>query len=143
MSLGYTLCLADPDVWLRPAVKEDGTLYYEYLIVYVDDVLAVSQNPKLTMNAIAELYHLKDNSVAKPTRYLGANVIEYTLPNDQSKPRWGLSSQQYVTEAIRNVEFKLSKIGKCLPNAVVTPISSGYRPELDVSPLLDPIKANY
>jgi hypothetical protein len=95
------------------------------------------------MNAITELYRLKDNSFAKPDRYLGASVLEYYLLQDQTKVRWGLSSQQYVTEAIRNVETELSKIGKCLSNAVTTPISSGYRPELDITPLLNPTKANY
>jgi hypothetical protein len=36
-----------------------------------------------------------------------------------------------------------SKVGKCFSNAVTTPISSGYRPELGVSSLLNPIKVNY
>jgi hypothetical protein len=143
ISIGYTSCLADPDVWMRPALKDNGTPHYEYLIVYVDDVLSVSQVPQHTMNAIAELYRIKDNCIAKPDQYLGASIIQYYLPQDQTKVRWGLSSQQYVVEAIPNVETELSNIGKCLSNAVITPISSGYRPELDVSPSLDPIKANY
>ena len=35
--------LADPDVWIREAVREDGSKYYEMLFVYVDNILAVSQ----------------------------------------------------------------------------------------------------
>jgi hypothetical protein len=143
LTLGYKSCLADPDVWLREATKNDGTPYYEYLIVYVDDILAFSLVPQETMKAISELYRLKDNSVTKPERYLGADVVQFYLPGDSSKPRWGLSSTQYIAEAIRNVEHELSKIGKALSNTISTPISSGYRPELDVSPLLSPEQANY
>ena len=32
----------DPDVWMRPATKPDGEEYYEYVLVYVDDILAIS-----------------------------------------------------------------------------------------------------
>jgi len=74
--------------------------YYEYLVVYVDDILSISDTPMDTMRSISELYRLKDNSIATPKRYLGADVIQYTL-------------------------------------------SSGYRPELDVTPLLPPEKAQY
>jgi hypothetical protein len=35
------------------------------------------------------------------------------------------------------------KIGKRLPSKVPTPLSNGYRPELDVSPLLGDEEANY
>jgi hypothetical protein len=59
-SLGYRSCLADPDIWLRPASKNDGTMYYEYLAIYIDDTLCISDSPMTTMKAIADLYCLKD-----------------------------------------------------------------------------------
>jgi hypothetical protein len=37
---GFTSSRGDPDVWFRPAVKENGEEYYEYMIVYTDDILA-------------------------------------------------------------------------------------------------------
>ena len=40
--IGYTPSKADPDVWIRPAVKPDGSEYYEMVLCYVDDVLAIS-----------------------------------------------------------------------------------------------------
>ncbi|MGH7954509.1 MAG: reverse transcriptase domain-containing protein, partial [Gloeomargaritales cyanobacterium] len=40
--LGFKSSFGDPDVWLRPATKEDGTEYYEYILVYADDLLIVS-----------------------------------------------------------------------------------------------------
>ena len=42
--LGFTSCLADPDVWMRPAIKSDGTHCYEYVLLYTDDALTISQN---------------------------------------------------------------------------------------------------
>jgi hypothetical protein len=39
--LQYCSSLADPDVWLRPNVKTNGDTYYEYVIVYVDDILVI------------------------------------------------------------------------------------------------------
>ena len=44
--LGYSSCLADPDLWMRKAYKvETGEPYWEYTLLYVDDALCVSENP--------------------------------------------------------------------------------------------------
>jgi Reverse transcriptase (RNA-dependent DNA polymerase) len=32
MDLGFNACKADPDVWMRAAVKGDGSKYYEYIV---------------------------------------------------------------------------------------------------------------
>ena len=39
--LGYKPCLADPDLWLKAAVKPDGTEYYSYILNYVDDIMVI------------------------------------------------------------------------------------------------------
>jgi len=39
------MCKADNDVWYRPAIKPDGTKYYEHILVYTDDILCLSMNP--------------------------------------------------------------------------------------------------
>jgi hypothetical protein len=70
--LGYKSSLADPDVWFRPAIKNDGTHFYEYVLVYVDDLLVMSQQGEKTMKALEEFYRLKDG-FSKPTQYLGGN----------------------------------------------------------------------
>jgi hypothetical protein len=142
-AIGYTSCLADPDIWLRKAVRDDNTWYYEYLAIYVDDTLCISHCPEKTMEAISKIYRIKDNSIEIPKTYLGAQVIQYKLPDDRNKVRWGMSSQHYISNAIKTVETELSKAGKTLSPNVRTPISNGYRPELDVTPLLGPEKANY
>ena len=49
--LGFRSCKADPDVWMRQAVKpSDGTEYWEYLLLYVDGALVISMNTKSIIN---------------------------------------------------------------------------------------------
>ncbi len=74
-SLGFTSSLADPDVWYRAASKPDGFEYYEYVLAYVDDILALSHNPIAIMKALEDFYRLK-GGYEKPKRYLGADVLE-------------------------------------------------------------------
>ena len=35
---------ADPDVWIRTARRKDGTDYYEYVLLYTDDCMVISNN---------------------------------------------------------------------------------------------------
>lgn len=46
IDIGYKPTKADPDVWLRPAVKVSGFEYYELVLCYVDDILCMSATPK-------------------------------------------------------------------------------------------------
>jgi len=39
--LQFSSCPADPDVWMRPAKKADGSSCYEYILLYTDDALGV------------------------------------------------------------------------------------------------------
>ena len=58
--IGYTPSKLDPDVLLRPAVKPDGAEYYEMVLCYIDDVLAISNMPTRTMDGIRSVFKLKD-----------------------------------------------------------------------------------
>ena len=44
--MGFESCKADPDVWLCPALKADGTKYYQYVLLYSDDILAIMEEPE-------------------------------------------------------------------------------------------------
>jgi len=132
--LGYTSSLANPDVWLRPAKKPNGFEYYEYVLVYVDDQLVLSHQAEVTMKFLEEFYRLKDG-YAKPDRYLGAHIKEWRFPEDASKAYWAISSEQYIKEAIRNVEADLQKCNKGLPKEH-QPLPLHYHLELDITPLL-------
>jgi hypothetical protein len=74
MEMGYTPCKADPDVWMRPAKKPDGTDYYEYLLTYVDDCLVVSHNPKQIIDILQQEYKYILKDIGEPKQYLGAEI---------------------------------------------------------------------
>ena len=133
-TLGFLSFLADPDVWYRAAKKPCGTEYYEYILVYVDYVLALSHEPEIIMKSLEKYYRLKDG-FAKPTQYLGAAVKEWTFPDDASRLKWALSSEQYIKEAMKNIERHLAEQNRSLRKSN-QPMPLAYLPELDITSLL-------
>ena len=146
--LGYKSCKADPDVHMRPAVKENGDIYYEYMIAYVDDLLCCSVNPKLQMDMIQGKFTLKDGTVEEPKMYLSADIIKTQIEESDNpeKVRWSMASTNYTNKAIADVERVLGTEENgfsFLPKHATTPIVAGYRPEIDPTPELDQRKQNY
>jgi hypothetical protein len=140
--LEFTSYLADPDVWMRPALKPDGSEYWEYVLLYTDDVLVIStQGEKVLRDGIGKYFELKEESIGPPKIYLGGSMRQVEL--DNGVKAWAFSSSQYVQEAVKNVEKYLNLKGGKLPTKAETPIQTCYRPELDISPELNDINAAY
>lgn len=144
-AMGFQSTKADPDVWMRRAVKPDGTPYYEYMCTYVDDILCSSVAPRIILTQLEKSFKLKDGSVEEPKLYLGADIMKWRIDgcDDPDKVRWAMSSTNYCTKAIDNVKEELGKVGRKLRNGVKSPLATGYRPELDLSPELDPERQSY
>ena len=53
--MGFKSCIADPDVWRRPATKSNGDKYYEYIMTYVDDVIAISVDAKKILKEVQSI----------------------------------------------------------------------------------------
>ena len=143
--LDFTSCPADPDVWMRPAKRSDGSEYYEYILLYTDDALVVSENAELVLRTeLGRYWTLKEESIGPPKIYLGGHVRKVQL--DNGVECWAFSSSQYVQAAVKNVEEYLAKRKDPnwrLPPKAETPMRTSYRPELDVSPELQPTDAAY
>ena len=78
--LGFSSCLADPDVWMRPALKSDGSTHYEYVLLYTDDSLVTSENPEdILRNELGKYFELK--SIGPPKIYLEGHMRQVTLNN--------------------------------------------------------------
>ena len=128
--IGYTPTKADPDVWLRPAVKRDGFQYYEIVLCYVDDILAISMDPEATLKGLQVTFKLKDDKIEEPAMHLGAQLGRMTIDGINC---WTMSAEKYVLASVKNVEETLAKKGLRLPTKCYTPLPADYRPELDTS----------
>jgi hypothetical protein len=113
--------------------------------LYTDDALVVSENAEqILRKELGRFFTLKETSIGLPKVYLEGHVRKVKF--DIGVECWAFSSSQYVQAAFKNVEEYLSKrddVNWNLPARAETPIQTSYRPELAVSPELQPIDAAY
>ena len=65
---GFVPSKADPDLWLRK-----GKNCYEYICVYVDDLLVVMHDPKAFFKILKDKYGYKLKGVGNPEYHLGGD----------------------------------------------------------------------
>ena len=105
--------------------------YYEYVLIYVDDVLAISHEPNVIMNALTKIYWRREPPKA-PKRYLGPNIGEYEFA-DGGKA-WYQSSDDYIKADVKNVDKELEDDGQPpLSKKTSCVLPKDYKPELDLT----------
>jgi hypothetical protein len=141
--LDYKSCLADPDVWMRARIRDDGFEFYEYVLIYVDDILCISDNPQESLERIDKYFSMKQNSIGRPDIYLGAKLSGVRLPNQIEA--WAMSPSKYIQEACKNAKqwHKENQPQSSYPSKCTAPFSTKYRPECDATPELEPEEASY
>jgi hypothetical protein len=80
--LGYFSCIADFDVWMRPNTKPNGFLYYEYVLVYTDDILSISHDPMDDLTKLDQHYNL---ILVDQHSIWGHNNHYFILPDDPDR----------------------------------------------------------
>lgn len=140
-TLQFKASRADDNVWMKKCKKADGTEYYSYILVYVDDVLCISENPDYYMDILRNEYRLKGDP-EEPNMYLGSDAKKFTITDESGVPirqAWSLGSHSHVKKAVQVVHEILVKndLKFYKPKKVPQhPFSSqSYRPELDCSEL--------
>lgn len=118
-----------------------GSEYWEYMLLYTDDYLSVSHQPRAALDNLGKCFTLKHGSIGPPKICLGGKVSKMTLPNGEKA--WAFSASQYVQEAVKNLDMQLDEKGMKLMVKASAPIASGFRLELDGSPELDPDDASH
>ena len=89
--LDFVSCPADPDICMRPAMKNDGFLYYEYILLYTDDALVISENAEsILRKETGRYFELKEKSIGPLKIYLGGLVRKVELENGANA--WAFSS---------------------------------------------------
>jgi glutaredoxin len=142
--LGCNPCGADRDLWMKAETRPDGgVLYWAFILIYLDDIQCVHHEPGSPLTKLDEYLKMKEGSIQVPTFYLGAKLKNTVLPNGVVD--WGMSSSNYVHSTVQNDQEYMAALHgeqKLLKKAS-GPFAGGYNPELDESPELDPIRANF
>ena len=133
--LGYTPCIANQDVWMKAKIRPDGSKYYAYLIVYVDDVLSIDINPNEIIAGISNHFWIKEGNNGIPKIYLGANIKKWHIQDEKGQPSecYAISSHGYgysycgITYKKHDLTYPSSR----RHGSNTSFNNSIYRPELD------------
>ena len=68
--------------------------------------------------------------------YLGAQLQKRDITGQAC---WTMTSNKYIELIVKNAEERLKPSGSHLPTNCITPLKSGYQPELDIS---EPLKSD-
>jgi hypothetical protein len=118
----YFQCKADPDLWIK-----DCQTHYEYVLVYVDDLMCIGKNPQSFFDDLINQYNFKLKGVGTPSYHLGGDFFR----DPDGTLAWGAAS--YVKKIIMNYENMFGE----KPKEYSSPLLEKDHPELDNSPLLD------
>ena len=83
---------------MRSAKLDNGTEYYEYILLYVDDCLVVSEYPDHVLNRLGKYFPMKPESIGLPKLYLGGKLSTIDLPNGVTA--WAISASKYIQKCI-------------------------------------------
>ena len=80
--LGYEPCRADPDLWFKAQVYPDDDFeYYEYVLLYVEDSLAISHDAMAALDRMDKFFMMKKGYIGDPDIYLGSKLRKVQLYN--------------------------------------------------------------
>ena len=137
--LGFTPCLADPDLWMRAEVRPcNGFEYYAYVLLYVDDVLVVRHDATDVLLCLDKYFKMKPRSIGDPDVYLGATIKQMRLANGVMA--WASSPSKYVRALVDAVTKYLTNLGDrrwSMPKKAANPFPGDYELELDTTPTLN------
>jgi hypothetical protein len=109
-------------MWMR-----DMGDHYEYICVWVDDMLIASKNPKAIVDELSKEYTLK--GVGPPKYYLGADMEKI----DDPEKVFTMGSGTYIDKCLTIYEQLFGES----PKKVFTPLDPKDHPEMDTTAFLD------
>ena len=78
--LYFSSCPVHPDVCMRPAKPSNGTDYYEFILLYTNDKLVISENADQVLHKdLGRYFELKEKSIGPPKIYLGGSTRQVKL----------------------------------------------------------------
>ena len=104
--MGFKYSVPDPDVWYRETKKSASEEYYDYILVYVDDLLVISLDERSIILEVAEKFRSKKDNIGPPAVYLGGRLAKKSLNGQYI---WNMLRVDYVKAIIKNIEVGLKK----------------------------------
>ena len=74
--MGFKSSISDPNVWMKEATKSDDDDYYKCILVYVDDLLAISSDAMSVILEVAEEFKRRKDKTEPPEIYLGGRLAK-------------------------------------------------------------------
>jgi len=82
-------CEADPDIWMRAAVKANGSCYYKYALCYINDVMIISADPDSIFKELWDHFEQRIGAW-KLYKSLFVLTLEHKTPDPVFKPVRGV-----------------------------------------------------
>ena len=124
-------------------IKKNGTKYYAYILVYIDDILVINEDPTTTLNEIKDTLIVKKDSIKYPDVYLGMDIRK-RIDKQTGKEYILTGSNTYTKRTIETIKNQTKQDGLTFNNNPKQPFSTvAYRTELDSSPFCNDIKSIY
>ena len=121
-NMGFTPSKAEPDIWMRNMGD-----HYEYIAVYVDDLMILSKKPQALIDELVKKYNFKLKGTGKISFHLGCDFFY----DDEGVLCF--APRKYIQKICDNYQ----RIFGTQPKQVQSPLVKGDHPELDSSELLD------
>ena len=100
--MGYKPYLDGPKIWMRPMNRSiDGFEHYEYILLHIDNVLFIGDDPTEVLQKIKKYFGLNPGSLSDLNIYLGENLKVMRM--DNGVVAWSLIPLQYIQEAVNNI----------------------------------------
>jgi hypothetical protein len=108
--MNFTPSHGELDVWMRMAFNQTKKAsYWEYLLVYVDDLLDIGLYPRPNLYKLEMDYNYVLEYFCPRTRNLGASIITYNL--DETATIFFMAPDHYLVNAISIVQRNHQKHG--------------------------------
>ena len=121
-AIGFTQSKAESDIWMR----ENNGLY-EYIAVYVDDLLIAARNPEEIVSKLKEQHKFKLNGVGPLTYHSGCDYFRDDVGTLCYGPKKYISKLNNPYEAMFGNK----------PREYTSPLEKGDHPEIDTTDELD------
>ena len=134
--IGFKSRPADTNVWYRPEIKPDSEEYYEYELMYVDDILEISIDlTKILKSMEDKKVKYKKGKIAPLEMYLGERVKIKMINGSMC---WTITSYDYVIASVKTIKDAIARNSWKIPKTAYTPMTKSFVPELWVTEELGP-----